>query len=32
VEFLTTLDPTAQWQARKLLLRSPSPAMLADLA
>jgi ATP-dependent Lhr-like helicase len=32
VEFLTTLDPTAQWQARKLLLRSPSPAILADLA
>ncbi len=32
VEFLTTLDPPAQWQARKLLLRSPSPAMLADLA
>ncbi len=32
VEFLTTLDPTTQWQARKLLLRSPSPAMLADLA
>jgi ATP-dependent Lhr-like helicase len=32
VAFLTALDPTAQWQARKLLLRSPSPAMLADLA
>ena len=32
VQFLTALDPTAQWQARKLLLRSPSPAMLADLA
>ncbi len=32
VDFLTTLDPAAQWQARKLLLRSPSPAMLADLA
>ncbi len=32
VEFLTTLDAAAQWQVRKLLLRSASPAMLADLA
>jgi ATP-dependent Lhr-like helicase len=32
VEFLTTLDAATQWQVRKLLLRSASPAMLADLA
>jgi ATP-dependent helicase Lhr and Lhr-like helicase len=32
VQFLTTLDGRAQWEARKLLLRSASPAMLADLA
>jgi ATP-dependent Lhr-like helicase len=31
VRFLTTLDPATQWQARKSLLRSASPAMLADL-
>jgi ATP-dependent Lhr-like helicase len=32
VDFLTTLDAAGQWQARKLLLRSASPAQLADLA
>jgi ATP-dependent Lhr-like helicase len=32
VQFLTDLDPAAQWQARKTLLRSASPALLADLA
>jgi len=32
VQFLTVLDAAAQWQARKLLLRSAAPAMLADLA
>ncbi len=32
VQFLTALDPAAQWQARKTLLRSASPALLADLA
>ena len=32
VQFLTTLEPAAQWQARKTLLRSASPALLADLA
>jgi ATP-dependent Lhr-like helicase len=31
VQFLTTLDTAAQWQARKMLLRSASPALLADL-
>jgi ATP-dependent Lhr-like helicase len=31
VQFLSTLDPAAQWQARKMLLRSASPALLADL-
>ncbi|HEY5210246.1 MAG TPA: DEAD/DEAH box helicase [Stellaceae bacterium] len=28
---LTTLDPAAEWEVRKLLLRSPAPALLADL-
>jgi ATP-dependent helicase Lhr and Lhr-like helicase len=32
VRFLMTLDQATQWQARKLLLRSASPPMLADLA
>ena len=32
VQFLSTLDAAAQWQARKALLRSASPPMLADLA
>jgi ATP-dependent Lhr-like helicase len=32
VSFQATLDAAAQWEARKLLLRSASPAMLADLA
>ncbi len=32
VEFLTALDAAAQWEARKSLLRSPAPALLADLA
>ena len=32
IQFLTTLDATAQWQARKRLLRSPTPTALADLA
>ncbi|HUN99135.1 MAG TPA: hypothetical protein VMU69_23240, partial [Bradyrhizobium sp.] len=32
VQFLTALDSAARWQARKLLLRSATPAMLADLA
>jgi len=31
VVFLTVLDSATQWQARKLLLRSATPAMLADL-
>jgi len=31
VVFLTELDSAAQWRARKLLLRSATPAMLADL-
>jgi len=31
VQFLTTLEAPAQWQARKLLLRSAAPPMLADL-
>ena len=31
VVFLTALDNAAQWNARKLLLRSATPAMLADL-
>jgi ATP-dependent Lhr-like helicase len=31
VRFLTTLDPARQWQVRKSLLRSASPAILADL-
>jgi ATP-dependent helicase Lhr and Lhr-like helicase len=32
VQFLTTLDPAGQWEARKTLLRSATPAALADLA
>jgi ATP-dependent Lhr-like helicase len=32
VQFLTTLDAATQWQARKALLRSAAPALLADLA
>jgi ATP-dependent helicase Lhr and Lhr-like helicase len=32
VQFLTPLDAADQWAARKRLLRSPSPAQLADLA
>ena len=32
VRFLATLDAAGQWEARKLLLRSPAPAQLADLA
>ena len=32
VQFLTALDAKAEWAARKRLLRSASPAMLADLA
>jgi ATP-dependent Lhr-like helicase len=32
VEFLETLAPAGQWQARKALLRSAAPPALADLA
>jgi ATP-dependent helicase Lhr and Lhr-like helicase len=32
VQFLTTLDAASQWEARKSLLRSATPAALADLA
>ena len=32
VQFLTTLDPASQWEARKTLLRSATPVALADLA
>jgi ATP-dependent helicase Lhr and Lhr-like helicase len=32
VQFLTKLDAAAEWQARKLLLRSLVPAALVDLA
>jgi ATP-dependent helicase Lhr and Lhr-like helicase len=32
VQFLATLDPATQWAARKHLLRSATPALLADLA
>jgi ATP-dependent helicase Lhr and Lhr-like helicase len=32
VQFLTTLDAAAEWEARKLLTRSASPMELADLA
>jgi ATP-dependent Lhr-like helicase len=32
VRFLTDLDTVTQWEARKTLLRSASPALLADLA
>jgi hypothetical protein len=31
VQFRTSLDAATQWQARKMLLRSASPALLADL-
>jgi ATP-dependent Lhr-like helicase len=32
VHFLAPLDPASQWQARKKLLRSAAPTLLADLA
>ena len=32
VQFLETLEPAAQWQARKALLRSAAPGPLVDLA
>jgi len=32
VQFLTTLETPVQWQARKSLLRSATPPVLADLA
>jgi ATP-dependent Lhr-like helicase len=32
VQFLATLDAATEWQARKTLLRSAAPALLADLA
>ena len=32
VQFLTVLDGPTQWEARKLLLRSASPTILADIA
>ena len=32
VQFLETLDPAGQWQARKALLRSAAPAALKELA
>ena len=31
VQFLTELESAAEWHARKMLLRSASPAVLADL-
>jgi ATP-dependent Lhr-like helicase len=31
-QFLATLDPGTEWQARKALLRSAVPAPLVDLA
>ena len=31
VEYLSTLDPADQWEARKRLIRSAAPRMLADL-
>src|ERR1700728_3174975 len=31
VQFLTSLDVATQWEARKTLLRSAAPALLADL-
>ena len=31
VQFLTSLDTATQWEARKTLLRSAAPALLADL-
>ena len=32
VQFLAELDPAAEWQARKLLLRSAAPPALIDFA
>jgi ATP-dependent Lhr-like helicase len=32
VQFLETLDPATEWEARKALLRSPTPPVLADLS
>jgi ATP-dependent Lhr-like helicase len=32
VQFLTSLGAAEEWDARKRLLRSSTPAMLADLA
>jgi ATP-dependent Lhr-like helicase len=32
VQFLATLDGASEWQARKTLLRSATPTLLADLA
>jgi ATP-dependent helicase Lhr and Lhr-like helicase len=32
VQFLVTLDAAAQWEAQNRLLRSPAPALMADLA
>jgi ATP-dependent helicase Lhr and Lhr-like helicase len=32
VRYIATLDAATQWEARKRLLRSPTPALLADLA
>ena len=32
MQFLVTLDAAGQWQAQNRLLRSPAPALMADLA
>jgi ATP-dependent Lhr-like helicase len=32
IQFLTALDDGSEWEVRKLLLRSPTPTALADLA
>jgi ATP-dependent Lhr-like helicase len=32
IQFLTALDDSSEWEVRKLLLRSPTPTALADLA
>jgi ATP-dependent helicase Lhr and Lhr-like helicase len=32
VQFLVSLDAAAQWEAQNRLLRSPAPALMADLA
>src|SRR5262249_36813706 len=32
MQFLVTLDTAAQWEAQTRLLRSPAPALMADLA